>query len=584
MHGIVGRTVQKREDHGIDFAGSAYSSFLIWGICSSLSTTICTIVDSLLVGNLAGSDGLAVVNVATPVYLLYALCGVTVGIGANVRIGRLLGEAKEDEANRVFSAQLTIGLAIALACLSPLLFRDAYYSFIGVTAQLYGLADEYLRIVLWAAPIFIMYHILSASVKTDSDPRTAAISSAVVIGTNIILDFTFMKGLQMGVRGASLSLCIAETLGLLVLLTHFLKKHRMLRIRLSVPMLADVRYFLWNGFSSGSAFVFSAVVMLVFNTLLFRFKGDAGTFYVAVYGILYTVQTIPCGIFEGASVSLSTVTPFLIGESDADGAARIRRRALTVAAAAGAAIALLCAGFPGRIMGFFGIAHAAAERALQLFALSLIPMGINTVTTSFWQAIGRTRLANTLSVLRNCAAILVFGIALIPVFNIKGVALAYCASELLCLLFVLTVRKVSPSDTFVRESCSSYDRKFEADYRMEKESMERISSDIAALCDQWGIGARQSFLINFVCEEVLLNIIKFAVGSKKSRRQYYISVKIIAKGGDYILCIKDNVGLYNPFESNGDAIDNGVLNLIKKKSKKYEYQRKLIFNYLYISV
>lgn len=576
--------MQKKADRGIDFAGSAYSSFLIWGICSALSTTICTIVDSLLVGNLAGSDGLAVVNVATPVYLIYALCGVTIGIGANVRIGRLLGEAKEKEANRVFSAQLTIGLIIALACLSPLLFRETYYSFIGVTPQLYGLADQYLRIVLWAAPMFIMYHILSASVKTDSDPRTAAVSSAVVIGTNIILDFTFMKGLKMGVRGASLSLCIAETLGLLVLLTHFLKKHRMLRIKLSVPTFADVRYFIWDGFSSGSAFVFSAVVMLVFNTLLFRFKGDEGTFYVAVYGILYTVQTIPCGIFEGASVSLSTVTPFLLGESDADGTKRIRRMALTVAAAAGAMIALVCVGFPGIIMSFFGIANATAEHALQLFAICLIPMGINTVTTSFWQAIGRTRLANTLSILRNCAVILVSGIVLIPMFNIKGVALAYCVSEFLCLFFVLVAQTVSPSDAFVQESCSSYDQKFEADYRMEKESMERISSDIAAVCDQWGIGVRQSFLINFVCEEVLLNIIKFAVGSQKSRRQYYISVKIIAKGEDYILCIKDNVGLYNPFESNGDAIDNGVLNLIKKNSKKYEYQRKLIFNYLYISV
>lgn len=578
------QAVQKKADTGNDFAGSAYSNFLIWGICSSLSTTICTIVDSLLVGNLAGSDGLAIVNVATPVYLFYALCGVTIGIGANVRIGRLLGESREEEANRVFAAQLGVGLAVAIVFLSPLLFRNAYYSFIGVTPQLYDLADQYLRIVLWAAPVFILYHIFSASVKTDSDPRTAAVSSAIVIGTNIVLDFAFMKGLRMGVRGASLSLCIAETLGLLVLLSHFLKKHKMLHIRVSIPTFTDVRHFMWDGFSSGSAFIFSAVVMLVFNTLLFRFEGETGTFYVAVYGILYTVQTIPCGIFEGASVSLSTVTPFLIGEADADGAERVRKRALGVAAAAGGAIAVLCIGFAGVIMGFFGIADVEAAHALQIFVLCLIPMGINTVTTSFWQAIGRTRLANALSVFRNCAVILAAGVVMIPLFDIKGVALAYCVSELVCLLFVLAVRMISPSDAFVRKNCSSYDKLFEADYPMKAESMERISADVASVCEQWDIGARQTFLINFVCEEVLLNIIKFAIGSKQTKKRYYISVKIIAKGEDYILCIKDNVGLYNPFESNGDAIDNGVLNLIKKKSKKYEYQRKLIFNYLYISV
>ena len=73
------------------FAGSAYRYFLIWGICASLAITVCTIVDATLVGNLVGSEGLAVANISTPVFLLYALFGITIGVGANVHIGRLLG-------------------------------------------------------------------------------------------------------------------------------------------------------------------------------------------------------------------------------------------------------------------------------------------------------------------------------------------------------------------------------------------------------------------------------------------------------------------------------------------------------------
>ena len=40
------------------FASNAYRYFFIWGICASLATTVCTIVDARLVGSLIGNNGL----------------------------------------------------------------------------------------------------------------------------------------------------------------------------------------------------------------------------------------------------------------------------------------------------------------------------------------------------------------------------------------------------------------------------------------------------------------------------------------------------------------------------------------------
>lgn len=112
--------------------------------------------------------------------------------------------------------------------------------------------------------------------------------------------------------------------------------------------------------------------------------------------------------------------------------------------------------------------------------------------------------------------------------------------------------------------------------------MSEISGDLESLCDTWEIGMKQAFFINFICEELLLNIIKFGLDHKsKNNRSCYISIKLMEKNGDYVLRIRDNVSLYNPFESNGDEIDSGVLRLIQKKTKYCDYQRKMIFNYLY---
>lgn len=53
------------------FAVNAYRMFLIWGIFSALGTAVSTLVDAVLIGNYIGSDGLAVTNIATPVFFVF---------------------------------------------------------------------------------------------------------------------------------------------------------------------------------------------------------------------------------------------------------------------------------------------------------------------------------------------------------------------------------------------------------------------------------------------------------------------------------------------------------------------------------
>ena len=183
---------------------------------------------------------------------------------------------------------LGLGLILSAAALLPLLFKDAFFTFLGVTKELYPKADSYLTVVMYSAPAFIMYHILSASVRSDSDPVLAAIASGTVIFVNIAIDVIFMQVLRLGIIGASASLCIAEALGVLVLLSHFFKKSSLLKLKIALPRKFDIKDFVSNGFGVGSSGFFGAVVMLAFNTLLLRFGASNGALYVAIYGVLYT--------------------------------------------------------------------------------------------------------------------------------------------------------------------------------------------------------------------------------------------------------------------------------------------------------
>lgn len=565
------------------FQYSAYRYFLLWGILSSLALTLCTICDATLVGNIIGSRGLAVANIATPVYLVYALFGITVGAGANVKIMRLLGSGERKEADSVFHSAMTLGLVISVLSLTPLLFKEAYFSFLGVTEELYDNADAYLGVVMWSAPLFIMYHILSSSVRSDGDPRLCAAASAVVIITNLSLDIVFMKIMEMGITGASLSLCIGEALGLFVLSLHFLKKKKMLTLRLGRLSVKETMETVSNGFGVGSAQIFSALVILLYNTMLLKYGGESGTYYVAVYGVIYTLSTIPQGVWDGNSSSLQSVISFLTGESDTDGIESVLKRSLLTVVLSGLILASVFLLFPSFLLSFFGLRDSSGSGtvALRLFALSIILTGVNTSVTAFWQAVGRRHTASLFSVIRNCVLLILSGFILIPVMNIEGAALSYAVTECCALLFVAAVHFMSPSRSYIKKRYGLYTRSFEKTYPIEKKSMEDISLDLGRISDEWELDVKRSFMVSFITEEILLNIIKFALGNTDGRKEYYISLKLIEKDDGLVLRIRDNVREYNPFEAEGDEIDSGVLKLIEKKTKYSEYQRKMVFNYFY---
>lgn len=569
------------------FAKSAYWNFLIWGVCSSLGVTVSTFVDAVLVGNIIGSDGLAVVNISTPVFLVYSLFGLTIGVGANVLIGRRLGAADVEEANRVFNAQVFTGAVIGLLCLVfSVLLQDEICRFLGAKDALLPLGRQYLTVVFFSAPLFVLYHILAVSVRTDGDPKLAAISSATVILTNLSLDILFMVVLEWGIIGASASLCLAEALGMAVLLLHFGKKYSLLRFRLSLPGFADVKYFVVNGFGVGSAFIFQASVIFVFNILLLADGTGQGVMHVAIFGVIYTMSMIPFAVFDGAGSAISTVVSIFAGEKDGKSMLTVLRQGINIVSLAGVLVSVAFLFGAGGIVRFFGIAGdtalSTATLAFRIFAASILFTGINTVVTAFWQAIGRARLASVMSVMRNFLLILGLGFFLIPKNQIAGLSVAYVGSEVVCLLGILPVLLFSSSKSYIAEKFQPTNRIQEKYYTINTGSISRVSADLGQLCEDWEISSKQAFFINLIVEELILNIIKF--GLKDKGKEHYISIKLLDNGGEYIVRIRDNVNTYNPFDSGGDEIDRAAIKMITAKTKYYDYQRKLIFNYLYLII
>lgn len=567
------------------FAKSAYRIFLIWCVFAFFGVAAATIMEAVWIGNFIGDTGLAVANIATPIFLFYMLLGITLGTGASVLIGKSLGAADVARANARFGAVLGMGLAAGVLFAVPtLLFRSDFCRFLGADGVLLPQALRYLTGIFLLAPIFVLYQILSAAVRTDGEPKLAALAAGCVIFTNLILDLWFLWKLRLGLLGAALALCIAEVLGALVLLTHFRKKEALLRLQFRRPTADDIRDFFANGFGVGSAFLFQAVVMLLFNIMLLR--GSAkGTAAVAIFGILYTMSTIPEAFFDAAGAAAATVIAILGGEKDKTGMWSVYRDGLRIVIVAGLFLALLFTGMAKRIPIFFGLCGdlQAAVTAFRIYTWSIVFAGVNVLTIAFWQAIGRRRYAFGMALFRSLILRLALGAILIPKWGIIGLAWVYIAGEAICFFLILAIRLFGNTHAYMDEKYTPTHRVYERYYPIAEGSMEAVTAEMNRLCEEWELPYQKAFFISFLVEELILNIMKY--GRCDPSKEYYVSIRIMDNGdGEYILRIRDNVRAYNPFDLHGDEVDRAAMRFILEKAKYCEYQRKLIFQYLYVRI
>lgn len=530
-----------------------------------------------------GSNGLTVANLSTPVFLFYGLLGITLGVGSSILMGKQLGASNVKKANDCFHKVLWIGVVAGISCLAFfVLLQNPILHFLGAEDELLPLAQAYLVPVFYAAPMFVVYHILSTSVRVDGDPKCSAAAAAVVICTNLSLDLIFMQVMQMGIRGASLSLCIAEVLGVVVLLTHFMKKHALLTLQLKCPTKKELGIYISNGFGVGATMLFQGIVMIVFNILLLR-EGEYGAFYVAVFAVIYTIGLLPGAFFDGGNSALSTVVAIFYGEKDTKSIMTACKSAVRVVCFIGGIFALVFLLFPAQILAVFGLSAQMTDSVhlgIRLFSVSLIFAGIHVVLTGFWQSIGRLQLASGFSIMRNLVLMLIMGAIFIPNMGIVGVGLSYLLTELICFGWSIYLYFRWPSNGFLSTIQKSVLRSYEKYYAIESQSVAQIVEDLEEICEEWDIPMKTSLFLNLIIEELVLNIMKF--GLDGSQKQHYVSIKLLENDGEYILRIRDNVKTYNPFDSQGDDIDMGVIRLITTKAKYYDYQRKLIFNYLYL--
>ncbi len=181
---------------------------------------ILNVVDGVFVGRFIGPDALAAVGLTFPVVMLMSALATLAGGGMSSLIARLLGAGEKDAAAQVLAGAHGLVLAISAQLVAVWIgFGPALVETLAAgNAKVAGLAQEYLTILILAAPIQLLLSLQADALRIEGRAGVVAALSVVVNLINIGANWLGIAVLGLGIQGSALGTVAAQALGLALVL------------------------------------------------------------------------------------------------------------------------------------------------------------------------------------------------------------------------------------------------------------------------------------------------------------------------------------------------------------------------------
>ena len=415
-----------------------FVKYVSQNIFGMIGVSVYILADTYFISVAEGADGITALNLALPLYGVIYGTGAMIGVGAATRYALLKAEG-DREADDFFVNAALWELILSIPIMACGLFAAGpILRLMGADAAIEALGAGYVRIILTAAPLFMVNYVFTAFVRNDGDPSRAM--AATIAGSifNIIFDYVFMFIFGWGLKGAAMATVGAPVTGIIIAGTHFWSRSNTISVKWSRPKPKILAKSCQLGVSGFIGEMSSAVTTVVFNFLLLGLMGNVA---VAAYGVVANMALVAVAIFNGVAQGSQP----LISESY--GKSRIKEAHtyfnMGVALATGIAIALVvlawtCTKPMVAIFNSEGNAGMAALAydALRLYFLGYLFAGFNITATGYMSAIGLAREAFIASLLRGLVAIVGCACIMAAAFGITGVWLSFAAAELITAVYV----------------------------------------------------------------------------------------------------------------------------------------------------
>lgn len=417
-----------------------YVSQNIFGL---LGTSCYILADTYFIAQVAGTDGVTLLNLCLPIYNLIFAFGSMIGLGAATRyaILRAQGDAR---AQRYFSNAIFSVCILAVPFMLVGIFRpDGLLRLMGGDADIVALGMNYARIFLMFTPFFMCNYVVASFVRNDGDPSLAMVATLSGSLFNVVFDYIFIFPMGLGLPGAALATAISPILSIAICSAHFIKKSNTITFVRKAPSVRLLAQSCQLGISGFVGELSSGVTTTVFNFLLLRLAGNVA---VAAYGVVANFALVATAIFNGVAQGAQPLVSQCYGKNEMAGARKLLLLGCGTALGLAALLYGVVFGYTDVLTALFNSENSAlmaafAHSGMRIYFVGYFFAGCNIVAAGYLGAVNRPAEASITSLCRGMVAIVVCSLVLSALFGMNGVWAAFPVSEAITLALTVFLLK-----------------------------------------------------------------------------------------------------------------------------------------------
>ncbi len=387
-----------------------------WPALVSMSlNALYAVIDRFYIGQGCGEAAMAGLTLVFPIMMLCGAFGVFVGVGHSAVLSIKLGEGDRVTCEKLLGQLIAFKVAFFLVITPVLYFNiDTVLTWCGgggVSAEAFDCARRYLRLVLFSHIFSHLAFGLSALMRAEGSAMRSMTCMIVGFGTNLILDPIFIFGFGLGIAGAAWATNIAMAASCAFAFSFYLSGKSAVRLRLRriafYPSL--ILRPCGIGFAPFLQQLLGALINVAFPAAFAKWAVDsaAATTQIASLGVFESVLILVLMPILGAQQGIQPIIGYNWGARNFKRvkSAYLLGLGVTSFLCIVATIIQVVPPFPWLLARIFVSADNPAlidlaAKDLILANCMLWTIGLNIVSTTYFQSIGKPLAAIVLSTMR----------------------------------------------------------------------------------------------------------------------------------------------------------------------------------------
>ena len=572
-------------------------------ILLSLSSSVGSMVDGVVIGQFLGVDSTAAFGIINPLMIAFSIIGAVVSAGARNRFTKLLGAGKTEQARNVFSLAciLSTGIAAALM-LFLIIFSGPVTRALGAsgnTADLLPQARNYLIGISFGLPAMNLVRVLNGFMALDNDRNLPVISSIFLTVSDILMDLAAVLFFHGGTLEMGVATSISYYVALAVLLTHFRKKDIFLRFQFRGLPWEETSSILGKGMPSGVCRLGNTLRCIFMNRMLALIASAAA---IAAYSVHRQADSFFNPVTIGMADTVALLAGILVGEEDRPMMKRLLftsvQATFVITVGIAALIWILAPQFASLYIKENPEALRLAVTAVRCYAIGMPINGLNLIYLNYFQGIGKSVLASVSGFVCESGLLILSAAAMMPVLGADAVWWAYPVSQFLVMCYYGIVVAVESRririhreglwnrvlllpDTF---DVSDTD-KLDVTITMMDDVMQ-LTDAVWNFCDAHDCDSTQRNHLVLSVEELAGNVIRHGFADGKP---HCIEVRILKKPSGYYCRFRDDCLIFDPVRqvrllSDEDPTYHIGLRMIATLAKDIQYTCVLKLNNILVKI